>query len=88
MDPRLAADLEASGLSGFRLDTAQVTLSDEAADFGITQVPEFKWLVVSGRPGGDDVGLLANGQAIISVAALHALRAHTLDNCDIEPYSE
>jgi hypothetical protein len=86
--PRLAVGLEVSGLSGFRLDTAQVTLSDEAADFGITQVPESRWLAVSGRPGADDFGLLANGQAIISEGALQALRAHTLDNCDVELYSE
>jgi hypothetical protein len=85
--PRLATDLEASGLSGFRLDTAQVTLSDEAADFGITEVPEFRWLVVSGRPGEDDFGVLGNGQAVISEEALQALQARTLDNCDIEPYS-
>ena len=53
-----------------------------------TQAPEFKWLVVSGQPVADDFGLLANGQAVISEGALHALRAHTLDNCDVEPYSE
>jgi hypothetical protein len=86
--PRMATALEASALSGFRLDTAQVTLSDEAADFGIAQVPEFRWLVVTGHPGEDDFGLLGNGQAVISEGALQALQSHTLDNCDIEPYRE
>jgi predicted proteasome-type protease len=65
-----------------------VTLSDEAADFGITEIPEFKWLVVSGRPGEDDFGILANGQAIISEGVLRMLQSHTLDNCDVEPFSE
>lgn len=86
--PRLAADLEASSLTGFRLNTAQVTLSEDAAEFGVTEVPAFRWLVVSGRPGEDDFGALANGQAVISEGALQALQAHSLDNCDIEPYSQ
>lgn len=86
--PKLAADLEASGLTGFRLDTARVTLSEDAADFGITEVPEFRWLVIGGRAGEDDFGVRANGQAVISESALQRLQAHSLDNCDIEPYSE
>lgn len=86
--PRLAADLEASGLTGFRLGAARVTLSEEAADFGITEVPDFRWLMISGRPGEDDFGTLDNGQAIISEGALQALQARTLDNCEIGPYSE
>ncbi|MBO0801739.1 MAG: hypothetical protein J2P25_01495 [Nocardiopsaceae bacterium] len=84
---RLAADLEASRLTGFRLDAARVTLSEGAADFGTSEVPAFRWLVVVGRPGEDDFGVLVNGQAVISERALQVLRAHTLDNCDIEPYN-
>lgn len=86
--PRLATDLEASSLTGFRLAAAQVTLSEEAAEFGVSEVPAFRWLVVSGRPGKDDFGVRANGQAVISEGALQALQARSLDNCDIEPYTE
>lgn len=85
---KLATDLEASSLTGFRLDAARVTLSEDAADFGITEVPAFRWLVIDGRPGEDDFGVLANGQAVISEGALQRLQAHSVDNCDIEPYSE
>ena len=84
--PRLATALEPSGLTGFRLDAARVTLSEQAADLGTTQAPEFRWLIITGRPADDDFGILANGQAVVSEAALQALRSYTLDNCDIESY--
>ena len=86
--PRLAADLEASSLTGFRLDAAQVTLSEEAAEFGVSEVPAFRWLVVNGRPGEDDFGVRGNGQAVISEGTLQVLQTRSLDNCDIEPYAE
>jgi hypothetical protein len=86
--PQLGTDLQASGLSGFCLDSAQVTLSEEAVDFGITEVSDFRWLVVSRRPGEDDFRVLATGQAVISERALQTLQTHTLNNCDMELYSE
>jgi hypothetical protein len=85
--PRLAKALEAANLTGFHFDAARVTLSPEAAEFGITEVPEFRWLVITGRPGNEDFGVVANGQAVISEEALQVLRAHTVDECEIEPYT-
>lgn len=84
--PRLATALESSGLTGFRFDAARVTISEEAADRGITEKPDFRWLVITGRPGDDDFGVLANGQAVVSDEALQALQQYTLNNCDIAPY--
>lgn len=85
--PRLAAALESSNLTGFHCDAARVSLSPEAVDLGMTETPEFRWLVITGRPGDEDFGVLANGQAVISEEALQVLQAHTLDNCDIERYT-
>lgn len=84
--PRLAAALESSQLTGFRIEAAQVTLSEEATEFGITETPEFRWLVITG-PSGEDFSVLPSGQAVISEAALQALQTYTIDNCDIEPYN-
>jgi len=50
--------LQTEGLTGFTLDSVEVTVSDEFEEREPNaHIPEFVWLKVSGRPGVDDFAL-------------------------------
>ncbi|MBQ0926659.1 hypothetical protein [Saccharopolyspora endophytica] len=84
--------LEGSGLSGYEIRQADVTIEEEARDtlpmIGRTEFPEFLWLHVTGKPGHDDFGLTAKGDLVVSDRALEVLRQGHIDRCDIDEYDQ
>ena len=84
---QLAHDIKLKNLTG-------VSLADMETSHSITfetlnpgrQLPEFVWLKINGKPGGDDFGIAGDGKLIVSAKALVVLRSFNLNHCDIAPY--
>lgn len=82
---KLASLLEGVGLTGFRLADVDITLSEEYLDFGCDEnLPEFRWLQITGRQLSDDFGLSQNGSLVASESTLAVLSQGQIDNCGIE----
>ena len=86
----LVGPLNGSGLSGYEIRQAEVTIEEESREtlsmIGRTEFPNFRWLHVVGKAGCDDFGLTATGDLVVSERALNVLRQGQLNRCDIEEY--
>ena len=51
------------------------------------QLPEFRWLKVSGKPGVDDFGLTDDFRLVVSQRVLHVLQSHGLDNATVDSFN-
>ncbi|WP_394613684.1 hypothetical protein JNUCC0626_27710 [Lentzea sp. JNUCC 0626] len=82
--PKTAARLQEAGFRSFRLADVQVTKHDQFELFNPgVELPEFRWLVVDGTPGVDDLGADRIGRLVVSEAALELLRADGLNHADV-----
>jgi hypothetical protein len=75
-------------LTGFELADVEVGLSPEAVELLEGQeLPEFRWLKISGVAGSEDFGLIpGHAKLVVSDRALEVLREGSLEYCDIEDY--
>jgi hypothetical protein len=86
---QLGHALTQSGLHQFDLRDARVTLSPDAQELlADVDIPKFRWFVVTGTAGRDDIGVTDNTRLVVSDRALEVLRSYPLNNCDVEPYDE
>lgn len=84
---RLAKALATSGLQAFELRDLELSITPEAQEFnGDREWPGFRWLVVTGRAGVDDLGVTPKAQLVVSDKALELLRSFSMDNCDVAPH--
>jgi len=84
----LANRLTNAGLTGFQLLDVEVTFDEDAAEEHAGEaVPRFRWLVVTGRPGTEDLGITDKAQIVVSAKALDVLRTGRLDRCDVEQFA-
>ncbi|MEV4734683.1 hypothetical protein [Saccharopolyspora sp. NPDC049426] len=83
--------LTGSGLGRFEIRDVQITYGEDAYErlerHGLSEFPGFRWLVVAGTAGRDDVDLTPRGHLIVSDAALALFRQGDLGRCDIEEYN-
>lgn len=86
---RLGDLLTEAELTGFKLGSVDVVVSDETEDLADSTavVPEFLWLQVDENQSGD-FGLDESGRLVVSERALDIMREVNLDNCDIEEVAE
>jgi hypothetical protein len=85
----LAAKLAESGLSGFEFRPVEVTVDPHGIEDDETlDLPEFRWLHITGTAGRDDVGVTDKGRIVVSETALTAFRQGNLEYCEIEQYTE
>jgi hypothetical protein len=84
---RLGAALVSKHLSGFCLDAVDVVASEVFKEMHPDRnLPDLRWLKVTGQAGRDDFGLSDDHSLVVSDAALRLLRAHTLSHCDFHEY--
>jgi hypothetical protein len=84
---RLACELKLSGLTGFTLDHVEVSVSSEFRDLHPkSELPVFRWLRVTGRPGLDDFGIAGDHRLVASCDAMALLERFTLDHADATPW--
>ncbi|SDD85869.1 hypothetical protein [Glycomyces harbinensis] len=83
----LAGLIEEAGLTGYRFAEVDTILDEQAEelDEGPVELPDFRWLQLTGKPQVDDFGASDNGSLIASERALEVLRRGALNHCDIEP---
>ena len=86
---QLAASLDRAGFRRYELRDARVTLSLEAQELlDPASLPTFRWFVVTGAPGHDDIGVTSNARLVVSERALEVMRAAApLNHCDVKPYT-
>lgn len=91
---RLAAQLKASGLTGYKLDEVEVTTSADFEEWRTLHkdqtIPKFYWFKVIGNPGVDDFGVILGPcelPLIVSERAMKVLKENNLSVCDVEDYS-
>jgi hypothetical protein len=91
---RLAEALTVNKLSGFELDTVEITHDDQfhiwASLHENETLPEFLWLKITGKPGIDDFGMIQGPcpmPLVVSDRALRLLNSFKLTVCEIEEYS-
>jgi hypothetical protein len=71
----LANELQRAGLTGFRLDEAEVTKSEQFQELSpARELPRFLWLKVEGEPGKADFGLDPALRLVVSERALEVLK--------------
>jgi hypothetical protein len=76
-----------AGLTGFSLDDVQVSTSEQFEELHPDwQLPEFRWLRVTGVPGTDDFGVTPPGFLVVSERALQRLLQGRLDHCKVTPF--
>lgn len=87
---KLAAALAGSGLGAFDIRSVDITteedLSEQLARHGLSELPGFRWLYITGVAGQDDIGITPKASLVVSDRGLEVLRQGRLDNCDIEEY--
>jgi hypothetical protein len=82
-----ADQLESMDASGFQLRDVEISKSPTFEElFPNLDLPDFRWLDVSGTPGKDDFGIDADGVLVVSDRALAVLEEGGLEDCDIEEY--
>jgi hypothetical protein len=85
---RLADRLQARGLNGYFLKPVEVSKSEEFLDnCGNKELPEFAWLDIVGKAGGDDFGIHTDGRLVVSKTALDVIKTTQLDHCEVEEFS-
>lgn len=83
----VAGVLQQMSLSGFELDDVDLVMSDEFTEmYPGRQVPNFRWLKVTGRAGVDDFGLSDDHTLVVSDRVLRTIRQHTLAQCDVDAF--
>lgn len=82
---RLAAALDAAGLTGYRLDAVVVSTGPGFSELrpGV-ELPRFRWLRVSGVMGVDDFAVAPDYRLAVSARALELLRRHDINGCLVE----
>ncbi len=85
---RLATRLRRSGLSGFRLQSVEVSTSEQFDElYPDRELPAFEWLQPVGRAGLDDFGLTDSHRLVVSGRALAILRKFRLRECLVTEFS-
>lgn len=90
---RLAKALTERELTGFELDTVEVTFEKQfhiwASLHENETVPDFLWLKITGKPGFDDFGMIKGPcpmPLVVSERALKVMNQFSLSVCDVEEY--
>jgi hypothetical protein len=84
----LAAALDEARLTGYEFRDATVSKAPEFDELNPgADLPDYRWLEVTGKPGEDDLGLDDLAQLVVSERALETLRRGRLDDCRVEPFS-
>lgn len=85
---RLAAALESSTLTGFRLGSVEVSAGGMWEQmYADRPLPPCRWLQVSGKACQADLGKTALADLVVSPAALELLRGFTLSACTVQPWA-
>ena len=80
-------ELESMRATGFSVDNVEITKAKQFEDiYPNRQLPEFRWLKVSGKPGVDDFGLADDFRLVVSERVLHLLELHGLENAIVDPW--
>lgn len=80
----VADSITATGLTGVAFDEVTISLSEEAEELIDGELPEWKWLKVTGTPEGSDFGISGDHRLVISDQAREVLEAGGMANADIE----
>lgn len=87
---RLGKALSNAGLSSFTLRNAEITLAPEEQAVldrhGISELPNFQWLDVTGTAGRDALGITDRVQLVVSDSALAVLQQFRMEHCLVEEY--
>jgi hypothetical protein len=79
-----------AGFTGIELAPVEVSVTPEARELmelgGITQLPKFVWLKITGEAGVDDFGQLGNALLIVSDVALEFPQRAGIDHAEQEPF--
>jgi len=85
---RLADRLQAARLTGFVMRPVEISTSEQFRDlYGDLELPEFVWIDIVGKAGGDDFGIHADGRLVVSRKALDVIKTTQLDHCEVEDFS-
>jgi hypothetical protein len=85
----LADKFAAADLTGFSARPMQVSRSDEFEEFYPDRVlPEFVELVITGRPGVDDLGITDESDLVLSQRAVDILNTTAPVDTDLLPYTD
>lgn len=81
-----ASAMNRHDVSGVRFKAVDVEVTDQFEELtsGVA-MPQWRWAVVNGRPGVDDLGLDGN-DLILSERVVDLLRSFGLEHCDLEDY--
>jgi putative NADH-flavin reductase len=83
----LAAALERSNLSGFRLADMEISAGDGWEELNQGRaLPHCRWLKVVQRAGSADFGLTELAHLVVSDQALELLRRFSLQTCEVSPW--
>ena len=85
---QLGEALTRSGLRAFELRDCRITLSEDAQEIleGV-ELPKFKWLVVTGTAGREDLGVNDNARLVVSDQALEVIQSFPTQNAEIDQFS-
>ena len=83
----LAKAISVSSLSGVKVETCKVSLSEEFLEkYPAKKLPPFKWLKIVGKAEVDDFGLTDDNykDLVLSEFVLKILKQFNIANCDVE----
>jgi len=84
---RLTESLLSAGLTGFSVADVEVTRSELFTDiYGDRQLPEFRWLQISGLAGDHDFGQSSSG-LVVSDRCLRLIQTFTARHLDVSPFT-
>jgi hypothetical protein len=83
---QLGERLVAANLGGMELADVSVTVSPEGEELstGTGELPEWRWLKITGVAGDDDFGMNDGMVLVVSARALDLLRESGLNHADVE----
>lgn len=85
---RLAAALETSNLTGFRLASVETSAGDMWQQlYEDRPLPQCRWLKVTSPAGKADLGKTELAELVVSQAALDFLRGFSLKECGVRPWT-
>jgi hypothetical protein len=85
---RLAAGLETSDLTGFRLASVEISAGDMWEQlYEKRPLPNCRWLKVTSSAGKADLGKTRLAELVVSKPALDFLRGYTLTECEVRPWT-
>ncbi len=85
---RLREAIQRASATGCTFADLEISKSELFSEINpLRKLPQFHWLIVTGRCGRDDFGISNDNQLVVSERIFDAMRHMQLQNCEVQDFN-